>query len=77
LPRSRLLSPRGFFLARNQNDDRILSLWNAATACFDAAISGLDAPGQRTVIKADIPAVFYHASRESRPRPTTILVCNG
>ncbi len=68
-----------FFLHGDPKDSRIVSLWSAATACFDAAIRELPVPGQRARIHAkgfDIPAVFYRAARDEHPRPT-ILMCNG
>jgi dienelactone hydrolase len=68
-----------FFLHGDPKDPRILSIWNDALRCFDAAIAGLGVPGERVRIQADgfeIPAIFYRASDDDRPR-ATLLLCNG
>jgi dienelactone hydrolase len=69
-----------FFLHGNPRDPRIVSLWNTATSCFDAALERLDISSRRILIKTDgfdIPAIFYAAGGNTRvPRPT-VLMCNG
>ena len=68
-----------FFLHGNADDPRINTLWAEQLACFDTAISLLPIPGQRVNITADgfvVPAIFFRASTDGKPRPT-ILFCNG
>ena len=68
-----------FFLHGNPDDPRIHSVWDAATACFDAALPALDVHASRITIEAagfTIPAIFYRPAADARPRPT-LLMCNG
>ncbi|MDQ2770997.1 MAG: alpha/beta fold hydrolase [Bacteroidota bacterium] len=68
-----------FFLHGNAEDPRITETWDHATACFNQAIALLPIPGQRVDLAADgftVPAIFYRAAADDRPRPT-LLLCNG
>jgi pimeloyl-ACP methyl ester carboxylesterase len=65
-----------FYLHGKPEDERINSLWDKQTKCFDNAISLLDIPGVRGVVQGDgfeIPVIFYAASKDAKPRPTLIL----
>jgi dienelactone hydrolase len=66
-----------FFLHGNANDPRLHEIWDKQTKCFDLAISLMDVPGKRFVVKTpgmDIPGVFYRASDDGKPRPTLLLL---
>lgn len=68
-----------FFLHGNPDDPRIDSLWKKQRACFDRAISLLPVPGERLTLRAEafeVPAIFYRASLDPRPRPT-VIICSG
>ncbi len=68
-----------FFLHGNPADPRIMELWDNQTACFDKAISLLEVPGERFEIKTagfNIPAIFYKAAKDDKPRPV-LLLCTG
>ncbi|KAI2463447.1 alpha/beta-hydrolase [Annulohypoxylon bovei var. microspora] len=70
-----------FFLHGNWNDPRINSLWKRQADSFTEAISRLDNPGYRKLIKAegfDVPIIVFPAGKESdgKRRPT-ILMGNG
>lgn len=68
-----------FFLHGNAEDPRIRYLWAKQTEYFDKAISKLDFPGLRHVIKTDefdIPTIYYKASNDDKKRPA-LLLCNG
>jgi pimeloyl-ACP methyl ester carboxylesterase len=66
-----------FFLHGNANDPRLHSIWAKQTKCFDLAISLMDVPGKRFVVKTpgmDIPGIFYRCSNDGKPRPTLLLL---
>jgi pimeloyl-ACP methyl ester carboxylesterase len=66
-----------FFLHGNANDPRLVELWDKQTKCFDLALSLMDIPGRRFVVKAtdfDIPGIFYRAANDGKPRPTLLLL---
>lgn len=68
-----------FFLHGDPQDPRITETWAHATACFDRALALLPIPGQRVSLAAEgftVPAIFYRAAADDRPRPT-LLLCNG
>ncbi|OTA86514.1 hypothetical protein M434DRAFT_399855 [Hypoxylon sp. CO27-5] len=70
-----------FFLHGNPDDPRINSLWKRQTECFDAAISRLENPGYRRLVKADgfdVPIIVFPAGKlgDAKKRPT-ILMGNG
>lgn len=68
-----------FFLHGNADDPRIDSLWKKQRACFDEAIALLPIPGERLTLRADgfdVPAIFYRAALDGKPRPT-VIVCSG
>ncbi|KAI0133212.1 alpha/beta-hydrolase [Hypoxylon sp. NC0597] len=70
-----------FFLHGNPDDPRINSLWKRQTECFDAAISRLENPGYRKLVKGDgfdVPIIVFPAGKpgDTKKRPT-ILMGNG
>jgi alpha-beta hydrolase superfamily lysophospholipase len=68
-----------FFLHGKAEDPRIMQLWAKQTEYFDRAISKMDLPGIRHLIKAegfDIPTIYYKARNDNEIRPT-LLLCNG
>ncbi|KAI1099612.1 alpha/beta-hydrolase [Jackrogersella minutella] len=70
-----------FYLHGNWDDPRITSLWKRQAECFTEAISRLDNPGYRKLIKADgfdVPIIVFPAGKQGdvKKRPT-ILLGNG
>ncbi|XDG02465.1 hypothetical protein ABKA04_002080 [Annulohypoxylon sp. FPYF3050] len=70
-----------FFLHGNQDDPRIYSLWKRQADCFTEAISRLENPGYRKLLKADgfdVPIIVFPAGKkgDETKRPT-ILMGNG
>ncbi|KAI1458466.1 alpha/beta-hydrolase [Annulohypoxylon moriforme] len=70
-----------FFLHGNWDDPRINSLWKRQSECFTEAISRLENPGYRKLLKADgfdVPIIVFPAGKkgDETKRPT-ILMGNG
>ena len=68
-----------FYLHANWTDPHIMSYFDLQTTCFNNAIAGLPAPGQRVTIPADgfdTIGIFYAVDNSSQARPT-ILIGNG
>lgn len=64
-----------FFLHGNWEDPRIDSLWEKQLDNFNGAMSLVDTPGERMMLKADgfeVPAIYYSCG-DGEKRPTLIL----
>ncbi|KAI1214769.1 alpha/beta-hydrolase [Annulohypoxylon truncatum] len=70
-----------FFLHGNWDDPRINSLWKRQADCFTEAISRLENPGYRKLLKADgfdVPIIVFPAGKKgNETKRPTILMGNG
>ncbi|KAL9060341.1 MAG: hypothetical protein Q9162_000745 [Coniocarpon cinnabarinum] len=69
-----------FFMHGNQDDPRIMEVWEQQTKCFDRALKNLGYKASRHVAKADgfdVPMIFYQALENGGPRKATIVMGNG
>jgi dienelactone hydrolase len=69
-----------FYLHGNPSDPRINSLWVQQATAFNKALALLPVPGKRVNLTAEgftVPAIYYPASKESKPRRPTLIIGGG
>ena len=73
---SRYFFAAQFFLHGQPDDPRLQSSWEEWVELFDKALSLLDIPGERRMLKADgfeVPVILLRTSTDNQPRPVLIL----